>query len=112
MTTLSSESSVNEHHECQNPFTVPVAMLLYRVARNLKYNSVKRSFRPVSIQILLQNCLKILNETKHPQVTIYAVFNFNYEKNKLKIIVSIFLLLTDSYIYPLHVIWYLHATPA
>lgn len=83
MTSICSESSVEGCYESQNPFTVPVAMLLYRVARTLKYNSSeKKSLSPISIQMLLNNCLKILNEIKYSRViikTIFSIFNFDYK---------------------------------
>jgi len=69
LTSLCSESLVEGRCEGQNPFTIPVAMLLYRVARNLKHNPDDgRPSSPVTIQILLNNCLKLLNKTKYPQV--------------------------------------------
>jgi len=44
-------------------------MLLYRVARNLKHNpDVGIPSSPITIQMLLNNCLKLLNKTKYPQV--------------------------------------------
>jgi len=71
LTSLCSESLVEGRCEGQNPFTVPVAMLLYRVARNLKHNPHDgRPSSPVTIQMLLNNCLKLLNKTKYPQVII------------------------------------------
>lgn len=69
LTSLCSESLVEGRCEGQNPFTVPVAMLLYRVARNLKNNAVDgQPSCPSTIQILLNNCLNLLNKTKYPQV--------------------------------------------
>jgi len=69
LTSLCSESLVEGRCEGQNPFTVPVGMLLYRVARNLKHNpDVGIPSSPITIQMLLNNCLKLLNKTKYPQV--------------------------------------------
>uniref|UniRef100_A0A182NQJ1 Erythroid differentiation-related factor 1 n=1 Tax=Anopheles dirus TaxID=7168 RepID=A0A182NQJ1_9DIPT len=55
----------------QNPFTVPVAMLLYTVARNMK-NSVESGSIPASkagaIRTLLENCIKLLPKEKYPQI--------------------------------------------
>uniref|UniRef100_A0A182QN91 Erythroid differentiation-related factor 1 n=1 Tax=Anopheles farauti TaxID=69004 RepID=A0A182QN91_9DIPT len=55
----------------QNPFTVPVAMLLYTVARNMK-NSVESGSIPASkagaIRTLLDNCIKLLPKEKYPQI--------------------------------------------
>lgn len=52
----------------QNPFTVPVAMLLYRVARSMKHSS--ESPKPGTIRALLKNCLYLLSREKYPQVGI------------------------------------------
>uniref|UniRef100_A0A182JTA7 Erythroid differentiation-related factor 1 n=1 Tax=Anopheles christyi TaxID=43041 RepID=A0A182JTA7_9DIPT len=55
----------------QNPFTVPVAMLLYTVARNMK-NSVENGTVSASkagaIRTLLDNCIKLLPKEKYPQI--------------------------------------------
>lgn len=72
---MCSESLVEGCDESLNPFTVPVAMLLYRVARTLKYSSSEiKPFRPIPIQILLNNCLKLLNEIKYSQVIIDKLY--------------------------------------
>lgn len=63
MTSLCSESDVDNG---QNPFTIPVAMLLYRVARNMKHSSERR--QPGTIRMLLKNCLKLLPEEKYPEI--------------------------------------------
>ncbi|VVC32394.1 Hypothetical protein CINCED_3A025206 [Cinara cedri] len=85
LTSLCSESLVEGRCEGQNPFTVPVAMLLYRVARNLKHNpNDSRPSSPVTIQILLNNCLKLLNKTKYPQI----VTSVNYMLSDLYIPVN------------------------
>lgn len=49
-----------------NPFTVPVAMLLYRVARNMKHSEDKQ--QPGTIRMLLKNCIKLLSEEKYPEI--------------------------------------------
>ncbi|XP_049276503.1 erythroid differentiation-related factor 1 [Anopheles funestus] len=55
----------------QNPFTVPVAMLLYTVARNMK-NSIESGNLSASkagaIRTLLNNCIKLLPKEKYPQI--------------------------------------------
>lgn len=57
----------------QNPFTVPVAMLLYRVARNMKYSSdYRRQQGP--IRMLLKNCIQLLAKEKYPQIVTSAHF--------------------------------------
>lgn len=63
----SSESS--EKKDDQNPFTIPVAMLLYTVARNMKYSNEKLTAKQAgSIKQLLVNCLKLLPKDKYPQI--------------------------------------------
>jgi hypothetical protein len=53
----------------QNPFTIPVAMLLYTVARNMRYASEKLSAKKSgTIKMLLDNCLKLLPKEKYPQI--------------------------------------------
>ncbi|XP_017769509.1 PREDICTED: erythroid differentiation-related factor 1 [Nicrophorus vespilloides] len=64
---LTSLCSDDEEDNDQNPFTVPVAMLLYRVARNMKHTQVD-SRQPGTIRILLKNCLKLLSEEKYPEI--------------------------------------------
>lgn len=49
-----------------NPFTVPVAMLIYRVARNMKQQGSKQHG---CIRMLLENCISLLDKDKHPQVS-------------------------------------------
>ncbi|XP_050543387.1 erythroid differentiation-related factor 1 isoform X2 [Daktulosphaira vitifoliae] len=85
LTSLCSESLVEGRCEGQNPFTIPVAMLLYRVARNLKNNPVDgQPSSPATIQILLNNCLNLLNKTKYPQI----VTSVNYMLSDLYIPVN------------------------
>lgn len=60
-----------EDENNQNPFTIPVAMLMYTLARNLKYSKDKLSSKQAgNIKQLLDNCLKILPKDKYPQITI------------------------------------------
>lgn len=63
LTSLCSEKDV---HKDQNPFTVPVAMLLYRVARNMKHSPERQ--QPGTIRMLLKNCVKLLAEEKYPEI--------------------------------------------
>ncbi|KAK6638651.1 hypothetical protein RUM43_006918 [Polyplax serrata] len=51
----------------QTPFTVPVAMLLYRVARNMK-NSSDAAGQAATIRMLLKNCLSLLSAEKYPEI--------------------------------------------
>lgn len=54
----------------QNPFTVPVAMLLYKVARNMKNIDAKQmsAKQAGSIKTLLLNCIQLLPKEKYPQI--------------------------------------------
>ncbi|XP_030572363.1 erythroid differentiation-related factor 1 [Drosophila novamexicana] len=57
-----------QQHE-MNPFTVPVGMLLYSVARNMK-----NTLEPITpktagnIRALLDNCIKLLPKEQYPQI--------------------------------------------
>ena len=65
----SAESSTDDKKDDQNPFTIPVAMLLYSVARNMKYSNEKLTAKQAgSIKQLLDNCLKLLPKDKYPQI--------------------------------------------
>lgn len=61
--------------DSKNPFTVPVAMLLYKVAKNMK-NSKERigAKQAGSIKELLVNCVKLLAEKKYPQIVTSSYF--------------------------------------
>uniref|UniRef100_A0A7M4ES72 Erythroid differentiation regulatory factor 1 n=1 Tax=Crocodylus porosus TaxID=8502 RepID=A0A7M4ES72_CROPO len=63
LTTLCEETE----DKYQNPFTMPVAILLYKVACNmmLKKNQNKKHYG--TIRTLLLNCLKLLDKGRHPQ---------------------------------------------
>ena len=50
-----------------NPFTVPVAMLFYRVAKNMRA-SEDANKKIASIQALLKNSLTLLDKDKYPKV--------------------------------------------
>lgn len=52
--------------EGTTPFTMPVGMLLYRVARRMRQTSDR--FKIAEIKALLQNSLRLLDESKHGQV--------------------------------------------
>lgn len=55
--------------EDQNPFTIPVAMLLYKVARNMKTANEKIGAKKAgSIKALLDSCVKLLPKEKYPQI--------------------------------------------
>jgi len=48
-----------------NPFTVPVGILLYRVARNMRMHGRQKSN---IVRSLLEKCLLLLDSVKHAQV--------------------------------------------
>ncbi|XP_032675397.1 erythroid differentiation-related factor 1 [Odontomachus brunneus] len=70
LTSLCSDVS---EEKGQNPFTVPVAMLLYRVARNMKYSSDYHRHQG-TIRMLLKNCIQLLPKEKYPQIVTSAHF--------------------------------------
>ncbi|XP_062422569.1 erythroid differentiation-related factor 1 [Pungitius pungitius] len=65
LTTLCEEA---EEEKCQNPFTLPVAVLLYRVASNLMLKARQNRKHYGTIRTLLLNCVKLLDEERHPQI--------------------------------------------
>lgn len=73
-TTTESASSTNHKGatnktDDKNPFTVPVAMLLYKVARNMKNSGEPIGARKAgSIKALLDNCIKLLPKEQYPQI--------------------------------------------
>ncbi|RZF42879.1 hypothetical protein LSTR_LSTR012693 [Laodelphax striatellus] len=67
LTSLCSEGLIDKG---QNPFTIPVAMLLYRVARNMKHNVANS--QPGTVRMLLKNCLSLLPKEKYPQIVTSA----------------------------------------
>ncbi|XP_055843680.1 erythroid differentiation-related factor 1 [Episyrphus balteatus] len=63
------KNETNCEPKLENPFTVPVAMLLYTVAKNMKNSSPKVSAKKAgSIRALLDNCIKLLPKEKYPQI--------------------------------------------
>ncbi|XP_045047464.1 erythroid differentiation-related factor 1 isoform X5 [Desmodus rotundus] len=64
LTTLCEETE----DKYQNPFTMPVAILLHKVACNMmmKKNQNKKHYG--TIRTLLLNCLKLLDKSRHPQI--------------------------------------------
>ncbi|KAJ8686309.1 hypothetical protein QAD02_022103 [Eretmocerus hayati] len=70
LTSLCSDLSEDKG---QNPFTIPVAMLLYRVARNMKFSLDYRQNQG-TIRMLLQNCIQLLPKEKYPQIVTSAHF--------------------------------------
>ena len=69
LTSLCSEVSEDKD---QNPFTVPVAMLLYRTARNLSRSTEESSQNSGTIHFLLERCISLLNKEKYSQIVTSA----------------------------------------
>uniref|UniRef100_A0A4W4H3Y6 Erythroid differentiation regulatory factor 1 n=1 Tax=Electrophorus electricus TaxID=8005 RepID=A0A4W4H3Y6_ELEEL len=65
LTTLCEEAP---EEKCQNPFTLPVAVLLYKVASNMMLKKTQNRKHYGTIRTLLLNCVKLLKEEKHPQI--------------------------------------------
>lgn len=64
-----TEADSKKEENDQNPFTIPVAMLLYSVARNMKYSNEQLTAKQAgNIKQLLVNCLKLLPRDKYPQI--------------------------------------------
>lgn len=63
-----------------NPFTLPVAVLLYRVAKNLLQKSSRSQPRKISgtIYRLLTHCLDLLDAEKFPQVNLKIFLAFSF----------------------------------
>ncbi|XP_061388075.1 erythroid differentiation-related factor 1 [Musca vetustissima] len=77
LTTLCKNQTSSQEEKCDddddetqgNPFTVPVAMLLYTVARNMKNRNPSISPKTAgNIRALLDNCIKLLPKEKYPQI--------------------------------------------
>ena len=64
LTSLCDEATDDKE---ENPFTVPVAVLIYRVARNIKY-SLECQKEIGTIGTLLKNCVQLLSKENHPQI--------------------------------------------
>lgn len=65
LTTLCEEA---QEEKCQNPFTLPVAVLLYKVASNLMLKARQNRKHNGTIRTLLLNCVKLLDQERHPQI--------------------------------------------
>ncbi|KAM9808634.1 erythroid differentiation-related factor 1 [Syngnathus typhle] len=65
LTTLCEEAEEEKSH---NPFTLPVAVLLYKVACNLMLNARENRKHYGTIRTLLLNCVKLLDQDRHPQI--------------------------------------------
>ncbi|KAG9341859.1 hypothetical protein JZ751_018583 [Albula glossodonta] len=65
LTTLCEEAT---EEKCQNPFTLPVAVLLYKVASNMMIKKSQNRKHYGTIRTLLLNCVKLLDQERHPQI--------------------------------------------
>ncbi|XP_061545602.1 erythroid differentiation-related factor 1 isoform X2 [Phycodurus eques] len=65
LTTLCEEAEEEKSH---NPFTLPVAVLLYKVACNLMIKARENRKHYGTIRTLLLNCIKLLDQDRHPQI--------------------------------------------
>ncbi|TRY91789.1 hypothetical protein DNTS_021912 [Danionella cerebrum] len=65
LTTLCEEAAEEKY---QNPFTLPVAVLLYKVASNMMIKKSQNRKIYGTIRTLLLNCIKLLDEDRHPQL--------------------------------------------
>uniref|UniRef100_A0A6I8T0P3 Erythroid differentiation regulatory factor 1 n=1 Tax=Xenopus tropicalis TaxID=8364 RepID=A0A6I8T0P3_XENTR len=64
LTTLCEETE----DKYQNPFTMPVAILLYKVACNMMMKKTQNRKHYGTIRTLLLNCLKLVDKGRHPQI--------------------------------------------
>lgn len=64
------EGEKDPNGSIDNPFTVPVAMLFYCVAKNM-WNSKEATDKIATIKSLLENALKLLRKDKYPKVSIH-----------------------------------------
>ncbi|XP_077114477.1 erythroid differentiation-related factor 1 isoform X2 [Ranitomeya variabilis] len=64
LTTLCEETE----DKYQNPFTLPVAVLLYKVACNMMMKKTQNRKHYGTIRTLLLNCLKLVDKGRHPQI--------------------------------------------
>uniref|UniRef100_A0A8C8VDN5 Erythroid differentiation regulatory factor 1 n=1 Tax=Pelusios castaneus TaxID=367368 RepID=A0A8C8VDN5_9SAUR len=64
LTTLCEETE----DKYQNPFTMPVAILLYKVACNMMMKKTQNKKHYGTIRTLLLNCVKLLDKARHPQI--------------------------------------------
>ncbi|OWF38276.1 erythroid differentiation-related factor 1-like [Mizuhopecten yessoensis] len=61
-----------DNMEGSNPFTIPLGMLLYRVARNLRQQHQRK--KAPTVRTLLENCLLLLMDDQHSQVCTSAYY--------------------------------------
>ncbi|XP_041116798.1 erythroid differentiation-related factor 1-like isoform X2 [Polyodon spathula] len=70
LTTLCEDTTEEKY---QNPFTLPVAVLLYKVASNMMMKGQNKKHYG-TIRTLLLNCIKLLDQERHPQIVASANF--------------------------------------
>nr|XP_027218733.1 erythroid differentiation-related factor 1-like isoform X4 [Penaeus vannamei] len=56
-----------QNEDASNPFTVPVAMLFYRVAKNMRTSEDAQN-KIATIRALLRNSLSLLNKNEYPKI--------------------------------------------
>ncbi|XP_058882199.1 erythroid differentiation-related factor 1 isoform X3 [Acipenser ruthenus] len=71
LTTLCEDTTEEKY---QNPFTLPVAVLLYKVASNMMMKKGQNKKHYGTIRTLLLNCVKLLDQERHPQIVASANF--------------------------------------
>ncbi|KAK1164404.1 erythroid differentiation-related factor 1-like isoform X1 [Acipenser oxyrinchus oxyrinchus] len=71
LTTLCEDTTEEKY---QNPFTLPVAVLLYKVASNMMMKKGQNKKHYGTIRTLLLNCIKLLDQERHPQIVASANF--------------------------------------
>ncbi|CAH1725638.1 unnamed protein product [Aphis gossypii] len=83
LTTLYTESLTDS----PNPFTIPVTLLLYRVAHKLlKHNpESQKPINTVKIILLLNNILKLLDKTEYPEIIVFVNYMLLDIYNKMYI---------------------------
>ncbi|XP_045147320.1 erythroid differentiation-related factor 1 [Echinops telfairi] len=64
LTTLCEETE----DKYQNPFTMPVAILLYKVACSMMVKKGQNKKYYGTVRTLLLNCVKLLDKSRHPQI--------------------------------------------
>ncbi|XP_028414584.1 erythroid differentiation-related factor 1-like [Dendronephthya gigantea] len=64
--------------ESANPFSIPVAMLLYRVAKNMMNQTTITDREQNMVQVLLTNCLDLLNNEPRPDDHLEIITSSHY----------------------------------
>ncbi|KAK3723836.1 hypothetical protein QZH41_019520, partial [Actinostola sp. cb2023] len=69
---LTSICDQKTEEKYQNPFTIPVAMLFYRVAKNMMKQAALNASDQSIIRLLLDNCVVLLDDQKFPEIVTSA----------------------------------------